>query len=125
MGGKNRFFNPRIELSVTCMGAKFFPKFPTRDKRFNRPVLHNAITQSSYLLTLKRPPGVKFDPSLRFFFDNVFDVSYNDTNLRDFCHDKFPLGPHSGFVLLAITVFLKFRFSLPGVTFDPRWSSTS
>ena len=26
---------------------------------------------------------------------------------------------HSGFVLLVITVFLKFRFSLPGVRFDP------
>jgi len=34
-------------------------------------------------LTLKRPPGVKFDPSLRFF-DNFFGESYSDTNLRDF-----------------------------------------
>jgi len=36
------------------------------------------------ILTLKRPPRVKYDPSLRFFFDNFFDVSYSDTNLRDF-----------------------------------------
>jgi len=36
------------------------------------------------MLTLKGPPGVKYDSSLRFFFDTFFDVSYNDTNLRDF-----------------------------------------
>jgi len=53
-------------------------------------------------------------PQPSFFFDNVFGVSYNDTNLR-------PLGRHSGFVLLVITVFLKFWFSLSGVRFDPRW----
>jgi len=36
-------------------------------------------------LTLRRPPGVKYDPSLRFFFPiTFFGVSYNDTNLRDF-----------------------------------------
>ena len=35
-------------------------------------------------LTLKRPPGVKFDPSLCFFSDNFFGVSYNDTNRGDF-----------------------------------------
>jgi hypothetical protein len=32
-----------------------------------------------------------------------------------------PLGRHSGYVLLVITVFLKFRFSLSGVRFDHWW----
>jgi len=58
-------------------------------------------------LTLKRPPGVKYDPNLRFFSpDTFYGVPYNDTNLHD-CHDRCPLGWHSGFVLLVITVFLK------------------
>jgi len=35
-------------------------------------------------LTLKQPPGVKFDPSLRFFAITFFGVSYNDTKLCDF-----------------------------------------
>jgi len=70
-------------------------------------------------LTPKRPPGVKFDPSLCFSSITFFGVSYNDTNLGD-CH-KCPLGRHCGFVLLVINVFLKFRFSQPEVTSDPRW----
>jgi hypothetical protein len=35
-------------------------------------------------LTLKRPPGVKYDPKLRSFYsDNFLGVSYKDTNIRD------------------------------------------
>jgi len=37
-----------------------------------------------FYLTLKRPPGVRYDPSLRFLFNKFFGVSYNDINLRDF-----------------------------------------
>jgi len=44
--------------------------------------LHSAILFSD--LTLKRPPGVKFDPSFRFFFVNFFYVSFSDTILCDF-----------------------------------------
>jgi len=58
-------------------------------------------------------------PQPSLFFDNVFGVCYNEPLW--ICHDKCPLGRHSGFVLLVITVFLKFPFSLPGVRFDPRW----
>jgi hypothetical protein len=58
-----------------------------------------------YGLTLKRPPGVKFGPSLRFFSDNFFVAFYNDTNLRDFVTYKCPLGQHNGFVLFVTTVF--------------------
>ena len=52
---------------------------------------HDALHSRLFLLTFKRPPGVKFDPSLRFFFDNFFyvRVSYNDTNLRDFVTTSF------------------------------------
>jgi len=42
-----------------------------------------------------------------FFSDNFFDVSYSDTNLSWLCHDRCPVGRHSGFVLLVITGFLK------------------
>jgi hypothetical protein len=35
-----------------------------------------------------------------------------------------PLGRHSGFLLLVITIFLEFRFSTSGVRFDPRWTCT-
>jgi len=58
-------------------------------------------------LTLKRPPGVKFAPSLRFFFSITFLVYLTMTPTFLTCRDKFPLGQHSGFVLLVITVFLK------------------
>ena len=34
-------------------------------------------------LTLKRPPGVKFDPSLSFFLVTCY-VSFSDTKLRVF-----------------------------------------
>ena len=87
-----------------------------------RPVQTRSILCSfcSTSLTLKRPPGVKFDPSLRFF-RQLFWCILQWHKPSWLCHDKFPLGPHSGYVLLVIAVFLKFRFFLHGVRFDPRW----
>ena len=74
----NTFPPTEFALSSACM------KPDGCMERFQQSISKDANPSKTITLTLKRPPGVKFDPSLRFFFDNFFGVSYNETNLRDF-----------------------------------------
>ena len=60
-------------------------------------------------------------PQPSFFFWYLFWCILQWHQPSWLCHDKCPLGRYSGFVLLVMTVFLKFRFSLFGIRFDPRW----
>ena len=81
-----------------------------------RPHVH----RNRNMLTLKRPPWVKYDPKWPFF-PITFLCMLQWHQLSWLCYDKCNLGRHSGFVLLVIIDFLKFWFSLSGVRFGARW----
>jgi hypothetical protein len=63
-------------------------KSTVNDKKQSDIIINLILILINYL-TLNRPPGVKFDPSLRFFSDYFFGVSYNYTKFRDFVTTSF------------------------------------
>ena len=88
----------------------------------SREVIWNAnLMQQGNFINPQKATRCQIWSQPSFFFRCLFLCILQWHKPSWLCHDKFPLGRHSGFVLLAITVFLKYRFSLPGVRFDPRW----